>query len=348
MMRRYFNCVYLLLITHLAVAQNNVAVKKDTPTVFAPGVISRAPHEASPAFTPDGQTVYFQRSNPSVSTILVSHREDGHWSTPKIVSFSGKWNDMEPAMSPDGSYLIFSSSRPIDQGNKPIDGFFNGKHQPGQGGNLWRVDRQGNGWGKPHRLPSVINTGTSVFGHAITRDGSLYFMRPDTTTNHFRLYRAQWKDGHYLTPVPLPFSTGENTDVDPAVDPDEHFLIFASSRKPAKGMDLFIVFHNENGWGKPIHMGQVINSPGSDAEPRLSPDGKTLYYSSERFVPSHLPRTHQQAVKDVKAASVWNNGQYNIWKVDLRPWLLTAYYPEIHKNLLLGTLSQIQYILLDH
>lgn len=291
------------------------------PAVFAPGIISRAPHEAAAAFTPDGKTVFFQRSNPSESTILVSHREHGQWSQPVIAPFSGRWNDMEPAMAPDGSYLIFVSSRPIAPGGKPIDGFFNGKRHPGQGGNFWRVDRTAHGWGEPHRLPDVINSSTTTFSPAIARDGSLYFMHPDKTTGRFRLYRSQWRDGHYLPPVPLPFSTGATTDVDPAVDPDERFLVFGSTRKPAADMDLFIVFRGAHGWGTPIHMGAIVNAPGSDAEPRLSPDGKTLYFSSERLVPSHFPRTRRQAERDNAAASVWNNGQYNIWRVSLGRWL---------------------------
>jgi hypothetical protein len=55
----------------------------------------------------------------------------------------------------------------------------------------------------------------------------------------------------------------------------------------------------------------VVNSTGSDAEPRLSPDGKTLYFSSERVA---IEATGQ-------AAANWNNGKYNIWSVPLTPWL---------------------------
>lgn len=317
---RLFLLLSPFIVTPIAEAQN-AAFNVSPPTVFAPGVISRAAHEACPAFTPDNQTVYFQRSNTSGSTILVSHRDGNQWTTPEIASFSGKWSDLEPALSPDGSYLIFSSSRPITSDGKPIDGFFNGESHPGHGGNLWRVDRKGNSWGVPYRLPDIINSGTSVFGHSIANNGNLYFMRLDTASRHFRLYRAQWKKGRYQTPEALPFSTGEETDVDPVVDSQERFLIFGSGRKPAQGMDLFIVFHTRNDWGKPMHMGTVINTPGSDAEPRLSPDGKTLYYSSERLIPSHFPRTHQQAIEDNEAAAGWNNGQYNIWEIDLRPWL---------------------------
>src|SRR5699024_1402696 len=222
-----------------------VSAKK--PEVFAPGIISRASHDAVPAFTPDGHTVFFQQSNGSGSTILISHLEHGHWSQPIIASFSGKWNDMEPAMSPDGSYLLFISSRPIKSGGKQIDGYFNGKPQSEQGSNIWRVDRTRSGWGKPHRLPTVINSNTSIYAPSIAENGNLYFIQPDKSTQNFRLFCAKWNDGHYSNPEPLPFSTGETTDVDPAISPDEHFLVFGSSRKPAADIDLFIVFQDNQG-----------------------------------------------------------------------------------------------------
>ena len=77
-----------------------------------PGLISSAANDASPAFTPDGRTVFFTRSNPSQAAILVSELRNGQWSTPQIAPFSGEWRDIEPAMSPDGKFLVFSSNRP--------------------------------------------------------------------------------------------------------------------------------------------------------------------------------------------------------------------------------------------
>src|SRR6266404_1214915 len=176
--------------------------QKIEPVVVAPGEISASVNDAAPAFSPDGNTVYFHRSGPSLrGTILVSHRRGGIWSKPEIASFSGGWQDIEPAMAPDGSYLIFSSNRPAAAGGKVLNGSWNSQHYPGGGGNLWRVDRAGAGWSEPRRLPDVINSDSSVFSPAVTADGSLFFMKPVGDTGHFHLYRSAFRDGRYEAPV---------------------------------------------------------------------------------------------------------------------------------------------------
>lgn len=291
------------------------------PEVFAPGIISGPAHDAAPAFAADGRTVYFSRSSAAGSTILVSRRASGAWSTPQIAGFSGQWSDMEPAMAPGGAFMIFVSNRPAQSGGKPLDGFFNGKAQPGQGGNLWLVNREAGGWSEPTRLPDSVNRGSTIFAPSITADGSVYFMEPDRQTGKFRLFRSQFRDRTYQSAEPVSFSDGSSTDVDPAVAPDESFIVFGSGRAPAQGMDLFIAFRKEDRWDTPIHLGSDVNSAGSDAEARLSPDHLTLYFSSERTVPVHFPRTREQAGRDLQRLQSWDNGQYNIWSISLKPWL---------------------------
>lgn len=214
-------------------------------------------------------------------------------------------------MSPDGRSLVFISNRPKAPGGKPLEGFFMGRSFPGAGGNLWMVKRDGAGWSAPVRLPDRVNRSDSSFAPSVAADGSLYFMHPADDPKHFRLYRAAYVHGAYQEPQPLPFSDGSTTDVDPAVAPDESFVVFGSNRAPARQIDLFIVFRDGGHWGTPIHLGDVVNSEGSDAEARLSPDHRTLYFASNRL-------------SDISPGVVradWDNGKYNIWQVSLTPWL---------------------------
>ncbi len=293
-----------------------------TPTVFAPGVVSGPAHDSAPTFAPDGDTLYFQRSSKEGATILETHRAGDGWSPPRVAPFSGAWSDLEPSLARDGSFMVFISNRPAQPGGAPIDGEYNGKRFAGHGGNLWRVDREGDGWGKPWRLPDAVNGSTATFATSVVADGSVYFMHPSGDAGKFRLYRSQYRDGAYLAPEPLPFSAGGDfSDVDPAVAPDESFMVFGSGRAPARGMDLFIVFREDGRWGTPRHLGDVVNAEGSDAEPRLGPDLCTLYFSSERTVPIRYPRDPAQADRDLARIQAWDNGQYNIWRVSLAPWV---------------------------
>src|SRR5258708_27923229 len=87
--------------------------QKIEPVIFAPGVISASVNDAAPAFSPDGNTVYFHRSGPSLrGTILVSHGRGGIWSKPEIASFFRGLDGIETPMAPGGSDLFVSCQPP--------------------------------------------------------------------------------------------------------------------------------------------------------------------------------------------------------------------------------------------
>lgn len=276
---------------------------KTDATLFAPGQIpGNAKGYAAPAFAPDGRSVYFGQSGDKSINIVVSYKKDGEWTAPVVAPFSGEFPNLEPAFSPNGKYIIFASSRPIVEGGKNIDGSWGKKPYPGKGGNLWMVELTKKGWGKPQRLPDVINQSTSVFSPAVTGDGSIYFMQPDTS-GRFHTYRSQYRNGKYEEPTASSFSLPGYGDVDPAVAPDESFLIFSSGRPPAlqHTADLFIVFKTPNGWSEPIDLRLALSSDKVfGVEARLSPDLKTLYFCNQR-----------------NAAGVTVPTEQYIWQVDI-------------------------------
>jgi Tol biopolymer transport system component len=294
------------------------ALADPLPQVFAPGVLSGPSDDLAPAFTPDGKSVYFFRSNGSDYDIVVSHFDGKAWSKPAIAPFSGQWRDLEPAMAPDGSYLIFASSRPASASSAPPDGFWGGQSHPARGGNLWRVDRKGEGWSEPKRLPDTVNRSGSVFSPSIAANGDLYFMETAGEGMHFRLFMSALKDGVYQPPVALAFTAGQWGGADPAVAPDESFLVYSSNRPPTpdKQQDLFIVFRKDGAWGEPQHLPDAINALSSSTEARLGPDGHTLYFATTHLVPVTYPKTAAGAAQGL-ADMGWNDGNANIWQVDL-------------------------------
>jgi Tol biopolymer transport system component len=278
------------------------------PQIFAPGTISVAANDGAPTFSPDGNTLLFTRSAANWGIILESERDGGRWSKPRIAAFSGRWSDWAPEFSPDGRYLVFVSIRADHHAN------------------LWRVDRTPVGWGKPLRLPVAVNRGPSIWKSSIVADGSIYFVSIDAKGNK-RLYCSRYAAGAYQRARPLSFSDGAHGDVDPEVAPDESFMVFASSgRVTGDTQDhLFIVFHVTGAWGTPMpirYAGDNSNGRSTDNEPHLSPDRRTLYFSSDRTVPAHFPRTRQQAQHDLEQVAAWGNvGNNSVWSVPLGPLL---------------------------
>ena len=285
------------------------AAQAAPPEIFAPGVVSGPSNDADAAFAPDGAALVFSRDG----AILLSTRSPAGWSTPVLAPFSGRWMDAQPTFAPDGGALVFVSNRPLADGDAT---------RPG--GNLWRVERHGDAWGEPVRLPAVVNRGASIWGPSVAADGSLYFMDRVDGKGPFKLWRAQAKAGTWLAPVLQSFGDTATQEVDPTVAPDESFIVFASKHPATEQHErLFIAFREAAGWGKPIDLGDAVNGTGgSDSnEARLAPDGRTLYFTSDRQLPVSYPRTRAQADIDLARIAAWDNGNQNIWRVSLAPWL---------------------------
>jgi hypothetical protein len=279
-------------------------------TIFVPGPVpSTVTVNAGGTFTPDGNTVYFfQRTGTSGLAIVASSKEKGAWTPPSVVSFSGRYKDLEASLSTDGRYMIFASNRPIEPSGDTLDGRYDGQVARRGGGNLWRVDRTPEGWGEPRRLSALINTDSSEFSPSIAPDGSLYFMKADSG-QHFHLYRAQMRQGVLEAPIRLPFSQTPYGDFDPAVGPKEAYLVFSSPRPSLPDSlhktHLFIVFREGTGWTEPLDLRTALPASVYGIEAHLSPDGKTLYYANG------LSAAAGGGVKGVES----------IWSIDLTPLL---------------------------
>jgi hypothetical protein len=293
-----------------ALTESSPAPPNRLPTaeVFAPGVISGPANDGAPTFSRDGNTLFFTRSTSHWSSILESHKERGTWSAPVIAPFSGEWPDSSPAFSPDGAYLIFVSVRRAASGAAES--------------HIWRVNRTDHGWSAPLELPASVNRYPWIFRPSIAADGSIYFTAALEGKN-LSLFKAQYAEGSYQRAEPLAFSDGSVKDVDPEIAPDQSFLIFSSRRAfpgESEHEHLFIAFNKNGRWGsvEPIrYAGDIENGSSDNNDPRLGPDHRTIYFSSDRTVLVHFPRAHAQAVEDEKRLEAWDNGATNVWMIPL-------------------------------
>lgn len=281
------------------------------PRVIEPGGISSPASEDCLSFTPDGDTAVYDISSGKNVFMVVSHRVHGTWSRPEIAPFSGQWKDHDPALSPDGSFLVFASNRPTTPGGPPA----------GSWGTLWRVDRQGDGWGKPELLPPTVNFSTRTYAPSITADGSLYFIAPNPA-GILHIFRSQYRRGTYEQAVEQQIGNPAAHEKDPGIAPDESFVVFDSDDPVKNDADrLFIAFREGGHWGKAIDLGDAVNADNNPWGAHIGADGRTLYYTSDRTVPVTYPRSRAQAQADLERLMSWDDGESNVWALSLAPWI---------------------------
>ena len=80
--------------------------------LFAPGIISlENSKEYSLAISPSGDEIFFAAGTWPESKIMHIRKTGNKWSEPQVASFSEDCYTVEPAFSPDGKYVYFSSSK---------------------------------------------------------------------------------------------------------------------------------------------------------------------------------------------------------------------------------------------
>ena len=258
------------------------------PVIVTLDGILNAEHDDSPALTPDGNTVFFDRTIDRAKSIMMSHRSGGRWTPPETAPFSGRWLDQDPAVSPDGSFLVFSSNRPVSENGDSVIFREGGKEY--RGANLWKIERHGNGWGPPVWLGPAVNGGTLVVAPSIAANGALYFIQRLGGAMH--IFRSEYRNGAYLPAVRVALGDSAQPTHDPAVAPDESFLVFDYGKGANTLGRLSIAYREGDHWSAPHDLGDDVNRD-SPWGAHLSPDHRTVYVT----------------------------GSTHIWSYSLEPWL---------------------------
>jgi Tol biopolymer transport system component len=136
------------------------------------------------------------------------------------------------------------------------------------------------------------------------------------------IYVSKYVNGRYAAPEKLSDAiNSEFGDWDPFLAPDESYMIFGSNgRSDGFGeSDLYISFRNEDGtWTKSENMGSVINTPYREVDPVVSPDGKYIFFRSNRRIHesyTETPFTYREFMKILNSPG---NGEADIYWVDAR------------------------------
>ncbi len=281
------------------------------PQIFAPGVVSTGLATRDVAMTPDGSELYFGATVGGRSLVMVTKQEDGVWTQPVVAPFSGRYLDLEPAISPDGQRFFFLSTRP-QPGQEEKTGWV---YQ-----DIWVMDREAEGWGEPYNLGAPINSDAPEYFPSVTNDGSLYFTR-EGENQVSSTYRSRYVDGVYSEPELLgpEVNCGSNR-FNVFIAPDESFAIVPAVGREDNlgGVDYYVVFRSDDDtWSEPVNMGEAINQPtGREWSASLSPDGKYLFFMSSRTGPAaDFPLTGRSISELLELSTQPGLGASDIWWV---------------------------------
>jgi len=284
-----------------------------TAEIFAPDIVSTEHGEFCSVFSPDGIEFYWSLSGAPYPVIVAMRQNNGRWSKPEIVPFSGKYLDVDMAFTPDGKRFFFCSRRPLDGIGPPTD------HA-----DFWIVERNGAGWSEPMHLEGPVNSDAQEYYPIFAHNGTLYFSstRPGGH-GEGDIYRARFENGAFLEPENLgaPINT-ENYEGDLFIAADESYIIVTCYGKPDSigSGDLYISFRREDGsWSSMKNMGASVNTAANEHCPALSPDGKYLFFSSGRSRHQDYSKVAITYNEKIEMMNSWGNGRNeDIYWVDAK------------------------------
>ncbi|MCB0804411.1 MAG: PD40 domain-containing protein, partial [Bacteroidales bacterium] len=279
-----------------------------------PNIISTEKNERDFALSPTGKEIFYSLVLPksNFSAIIYLYHDGAFWSQTQVAPFSGEYSDLEPAYSPDGNSLFFISKRPLTTEDKTNDW------------NIWYVSKKGKGWGSPQPVDTLINTTGDEYYPSVAENGNLYFTaNKKSGMGAEDIYFSKFENGKYTKPInPGSGVNSETWEFNAFIAPDESYMLFSSFNREDGfgGGDLYISFReNDTTWTKAKNLGPDINSDKLDYCPAISPDGKYLFFTSQRTDPAINNHRKKSLAKIINLANGIENGNGNIYWVAFNP-----------------------------
>ncbi len=233
------------------------------PEVFAPSIVSiDGRFEGGISFSPELDEMYFGADNQDNETsIYFSKFKDDKWTPVKRVNFTNgeKNEELHPFVSPDGKRIYFTAMHSVFADEK-----------------IWYVNRLESSWSGAVLFDSPINDDLVFFPNQ-AKNGDLYYFN----LSKRKTYYAPNENGKYLELQEVSLEFGHHVFISPSQD----YLIVTARNNEEDGRrdnDMYVYFKEKDGtWTKPINLGNTINTNFNEKGPRITPDGKYLFFGRD-------------------------------------------------------------------
>lgn len=184
------------------------------------------------------------------------------------------YSEHSPVSSSNDSLLLFTSRRhDVTGGKEDLDGeFFE---------DVFQTYKQADGsWSAPVKFPlntsghdasiQLFDKDTKMLLYREAKGGDIYYSEKDQATQ-------TWREPQKFANINTP-----DFEADAFIAPDGKSAYFATNHyKKVGDLDIYYITKKEDGtWGRPQELPGRINTSEDEDAPFISPDGKTLYFSS--------------------------------------------------------------------
>jgi len=195
-------------------------------------------------------------------------------------SINSRYHELAPVFTPDGRTLFFCR-----EGHPDNVGYAEQKDDQ----DIWMSTLNSKGyWSAPVRLKADFNSKEYDFPLGVSPDGKTLYVNNIYEKGRVKdgISYSRFVDGKWASPKPLKIKNFYNraavSNYYMALD-GKSLLINVERRDTVGGLDLYVSFPEKNGsWSEPQNLGPLVNSKENEATPFLAPDGKTLYFASNR------------------------------------------------------------------
>ncbi len=189
-----------------------------------------------------------------------------------------RYDEHNPILSPDGKSLYFT--RANDSLN--IGG-------TKDKGDIWVSQLNSDGiWGAPVNLGAPVNNDLKNYILGFSPDGNIMFLNnekknPGGLVVNDGVAYSIFSGGSWSRPavVSVDYLLNRSTHQSGSVSADGSTMLLSLQSYASRGEeDIYVSTYQNGRWTQPVNLGSVINTSGQDMTPYLSPDKKSLYFSS--------------------------------------------------------------------
>ncbi len=187
------------------------------------------------------------------------------------------YDEQNPIISSDGHTLFFTIS------NHPEN--IGGKKDPGD---IWFSRLVGSSWSAPVHAGALLNdkaynavAGVSSSGSQLYLHGHYDPSGERAKTQGISVSTNNGSGWSRPTNITIPYYMNKSGLLCGTVAMDGSVYVFSADTYGTYGVDdLYVSFNRDGKWTEPKNLGPVINTQFQELSPSLSPDGMTLYFST--------------------------------------------------------------------